>query len=49
MIEKDILANKNPKRAEVVKEIFNKIDFNAKTVTRDKGRHYILIKELISQ
>ena len=37
-------ANGNQKKARVAILISDKIDFKMKTVTRDKERHYIMIK-----
>ena len=37
-------ANGNQKKAGVAFLISDKIDFKTKTITRDKERHYIMIK-----
>ena len=37
-------ANGNQKKAGVAILISGKIDFKIKTITRDKGEHYIMIK-----
>ena len=42
-------ANGNQKKAEVAILISDKIDFKIKTVTRDKERHYIMIKGSIQE
>ena len=44
-MEKDILSKGNHKKAGVAIPISDKIDFKIKTVTRDKGGHYIMIKK----
>lgn len=46
-IEKYIHANSNQKRAGVAILISDKMDFKSETVTTDKEKHYILIKDLI--
>ena len=42
-------ASGNKKKAEIVILISEKIDFQSKTVTRDKGGHHIVIKGSIQQ
>ena len=42
--KKTFYANGNQKRAEVAVLISDKINFKSKAVTRDKERHYIMIK-----
>ena len=42
-------ANGNQKKAGVAILISDKIDFKIKTITRDKERHYIIIKESIQE
>ena len=42
-------ANGNQKKAGVAILISDKIDFNIKTITRDKGGHYIMIKGSIQE
>ena len=41
--------NVNQKKAEVAILISDKIDFEIKTITRDKEEHYIMIKGLIQE
>lgn len=43
-MQKIFYANGNQKRAGIPIFIKDKIDFNPKTVIRDKERHYIMIK-----
>ena len=43
--EKVFHANKNQKKPGIAILILNKIDIKIKAVTRDKERHYIMIKE----
>ena len=47
--KKTFYANKNQKKAGVAKLVSDKIDFKIKTVTRDKKRHYIMIKGSIQE
>ena len=42
-------VNVNQKKAEVAILISDKIDFEIKTITRDKEEHYIMIKGLIQE
>ena len=42
-------ANGNQKKAGVAILISHKIDFKIKTITRDKERHYIMIKGSIQE
>ena len=42
-------ANANEKQARVSILISNKIDLKTKTITRDKGGHYIMIKRSIQE
>ena len=42
-------ANGNQKKAGVANLISDKIDFKIKTITRDKERHYIMIKGSIQE
>ena len=42
-------ANGNQKKAGVAKLISDKIDFEIKTMKRDKEGHYIMIKGLIQE
>ena len=42
-------ANGNQKKAGVAIHISDKIDFKIKTITRDKERHYIIIKGSIQE
>ena len=42
-------VNGNQKKAEVAILISDKIDFKTKTITRDKERHYIMIKGSIQE
>ena len=48
-MEKGIPCKWKQKKTEVAIFISDKIDFKAKTVTRDKERRYIMIKKLIQQ
>ena len=43
-MEKDIPSNRNQKKVGIAILISDKIDFKIKTVTRDKERHYLMIK-----
>lgn len=47
--EKYYHANSNQKRAGMVTQTSDKIDFKTKIVTRDKMGHFILIKGLTCQ
>ena len=47
--KKVLHANENQKKAGVAILISDKIDFNIKTVTRGKERHYIMIKGSIQE
>ena len=47
--KKIFYANGNQKKAGVAILISDKIDFKIKTVTRDKGGHYIMIKGSIQE
>ena len=47
--EKIFHANENQKKAGVAILLSDKIDFKIKTVTRDKERHYIMIKGSIQE
>ena len=47
--KKIVYANGNQKKAGVAILISDKIDFNIKTVTRDKEGHYIMIKGSIQE
>ena len=42
-------VNGNQKKAEVAILISDKIDFDIKTITRDKVEHYVMIKGLIQE
>ena len=42
-------ANGNQKKAGVAILISHKIDFNTKTITRDKEEHYIMIKGSVQE
>ena len=48
-MEKDIPSNRNQKKMGVAILISDKIDFKIKTVTRDKERHYLMIKGSIQK
>ena len=47
--KKIFYANGNQKKAKEAILISDKIDFKIKTVTRDKERHYIMIKGSIQE
>ena len=48
-MEKDIPSNRNQKKVGIAILISDKIDFKIKTVTRDKERHYLMIKGSIQE
>ena len=48
-MQKDIPCNGNQKKAGVAILISDKIDFKIKPITRDKERHYIMIKGSIQE
>ena len=48
-MEKDIPCKWKSKKAAVAILISDKIDFNIKTVIRDKERHYIMLKGSIQE
>ena len=48
-MEKIFHANRNQKKAGLAILVSDKIDFKIKTVTRDKERHYIMIKGSIQE
>ena len=48
-LKKIFHANGNQKKAGVEILILDKIDFKIKTITRDKERHYIMIKGSIQE
>ena len=48
-LKKIFHANGNHKKAGVAILISDKIDFKTKTITRDKERHYIMIKGSIQE
>jgi len=48
-MEKDIPSNRNQKKVGIAILISDKIDFKIKTVTRDKKRHYLMIKGSIQE
>ena len=48
-MEKDTPCKRNQKKAGVAILISDKIDFKIKTTTRDKERHYIMIKRSIQE
>ena len=48
-MEKDIPCKGNLKKAEVAILISDKIDFKIKIITKDKERHYIMIKGAIQE
>jgi len=48
-LEKDILTNRDQKKAGVAILISDKVDFKTKAVKRDKEGHYIMIKGSIQE
>ena len=48
-MEKDIPSNRNQKKVGIAILISDKLDFKIKTVTRDKKRHYLMIKGSIQE
>lgn len=47
--EKILHTKGNEKKAGIATLIPNKIDFKTKAVTKDKERHYIIIKKLVQE
>ena len=49
MLEKDIHANRDQKKARVMIVISDKIDFKTKIIIKDKEGHYIMIRGSVQE